>query len=139
MESLQPLMFMMLTSFKNNNYHNDFILYILLIFTGILAKIPSKYYDDLFNIFQKEEKLIIVTIPSHDVPVIRGCSTVQQIKINYSNRFLGINKYLSENHNDKFKFYNEIICDNPELNFRLYDYDENQKKKRNYLYFNSNK
>jgi SpoVK/Ycf46/Vps4 family AAA+-type ATPase len=135
MDSLQPYLFMMMSSFKNDKWNSYSIyLYGLILILPFLNNIIP--YHDIRNYiikYLKSEHLYVeLNIPSHEVPIIRGFNTNPVMKTIYSNDFLAVIHYLLHNNLGKLDTLTEIMTDNSELN--IY-YDENtNKKEKKYMY-----
>jgi hypothetical protein len=128
-DQIQPMMFMMLSSMKNNG-ENCFTQYLTLLV--LLMPIISKLiqYEDIKdyikNYFKINNNYISINISSHEVPVLRGCSTTPITKLVYSKDFLSIIHFLTENKIENLESLTEIMSSNSELDIRSY-YDDNHK------------
>ena len=135
---MNPFFLMMLSSFKGNDDNNNNNLYkysiILAIIMPYITKfIPfneiKKYFVDTF---MQDKNIVSKTVPSHEVPVIRGFSNTPTTKIVYSKVFLSIIHYLNTN-NNYFDTLTEVISLNTELT-NSYDEDERRVKDNQYMY-----
>jgi len=134
-EQIQPIMFMMLSSMKNNN-DNCITQYLTLLFLllPIIGKIiPFDNIKDYFkNYLNKNNNYISINISSHEVPVIRGFSTTPITKLIYSKDFLSIIHFLTTNKIENLQSLTEIISSNSELDMKSY-YDGIQDNKFIYI------
>ena len=131
-EQIQPMMFMMLSSMKNNNDNciTQYLTLLLLLLPIICRIIPFDDIKDYFkNYFNKNNSYIYINISSHEVPVLRSCSTTPITKLVYSKDFLSIIHYLTENKLTNIQSLTEIMSSNSELDIRSY-YDDNFKDNR---------
>jgi len=131
----------MLSSFKNGDNENIITKYLPIIIIlgpilmGILPLDEIKQY--ILNYFKSDNSYICLNIPSHEVPILRSFSTVSITKNVYSDRFLAITNYLTNNNLVNIDSLTEIMADNIEL---YNNYDDN-KKENKYIFIplNSNK
>jgi hypothetical protein len=127
--SLQPLLFMAMSNKNDINSNTTLIItFMMLLSTYLMRVIPfSEIYDMLVFYIKGEHNYISITIPSHEVPVIKGFSmgTAPVTKIVYSKTFLALLYYLSENKDCKLESLTEILTSNCELNLQRYDKDGN--------------
>lgn len=125
MDNIQPYLLMMLSSFKNDNNQDIFkYLPIIIIILPILLKlIPfDEIKEHILSFFKKEdEDIILKNIPSHTVPIIRGCVSTPITKIVYSKAFLSIIYYIKKNNLSSFNSLTEILVSNTDL--YIYDAD----------------
>jgi hypothetical protein len=132
--NMNPFFIMMLSSFKGNESSTlyKYVIILTIILPYISKIIPfyeiKEYFIDKF----KDKNIISKTIPSHEVPVIRGFSNTPTTKIVYSKTFLSIIHYLNI-HNTFFDTLTEVITLNSELT-NSYDDDERRVKDNQYMY-----
>ena len=123
--SLSPLLFMLLSKNNNNNNENnnkDYSTYyfsMLIIVIPIILKLLEN--TDIKSIFSRKHNIISFYITSHEVPLVRAC--VPMIKTVYSEAFLAIVYYLNIN-NIKVKTKTEILSFVSEL---AYTYNDREK------------
>jgi hypothetical protein len=131
MDNIQPYLLMMLSSYKNDNNQDIFryLPIIVMILPILLRIIPfDEIKDNILSFFSKKENdIILKIIPSHSVPVIRGCSSTPISKIIYSKNFLAIIYYITKNNLSNFDSLTEILVSNTELNFNYYNDNDNSE------------
>jgi hypothetical protein len=140
-EQIQPMMFMMLSSMKNNNDNciTQYLTLLLLLLPIICKTIPFDDIKDYFKkYFNKNTNFISINISSHEVPVIRTCSTTPITKLIYSKDFLSIIHYLTTNKIENLESLTEIISSNSELDIRSY-FDDDRENKFIYIPIHNNR
>jgi len=125
MEQIQPYLFMMLSASKNDSDSLAKYLPIVIITSTIISKmIPfNEIKDNIIKFFNKS-KYMVINIPSHEVPVIKGFSNTTNTKIVYSKNFLSIIHYITVNKISNLESLTEVMSKNTELNIR---YDDESK------------
>jgi hypothetical protein len=126
--SLQPLLFMAMSKNDNNSTTTIILTFIMILSSYLMRVIPfSEVYDILVFYMKGNHNYISITIPSHEVPVVKGysMSTTPVTKIVYSKTFLALLYYLSKNKDCKLESLTEILTNNCELNLQKYDKDGN--------------
>lgn len=134
MDQLQPYLFMMLSSSKNDADSLTKYLPILIITSTIISKmIPfNEIKDNIIKFFNKS-KYMLINIPSHEVPVVKSFSSTTNTKIVYSNNFLSIIHHITINKISNLESLTEVMSKNTELNIR-YD-DESKTNNENEFIF----
>lgn len=124
---LQPLLLLAMSNKDAINSNTTLLITLIITLSSFLAKvIPySEIYDILLFYIKGDHDMISITIPSHEVPVIKGYSSTPITKIVYSKTFLALLYYLSENNDCKLESLTEILTNNHELNIQRYDSDGN--------------
>ena len=133
--SIQHLILMLLTSFKNDNNYSHIIPISLVILQFIYNIIPfHEIKINIINFLKKYDKSnISINIPSYEVPITRSCSTTPITKVVYSNTFLSIVHYLSTNKDCTINSLTEIMTNNTELNHYYWD-EQDWKKKDQFMF-----
>lgn len=128
--SFQPYLIMALSNInKNDNNSNiTLIITIFLVLSSYISRIIpfSEIYDNLLSYIKGNNNYISIIIPSHEVPVLKGFSSVAVKKTIYSKTFLSILYYLSKNKNIEINSLTEILTNNNELSPIKYDKDGNR-------------
>ena len=128
--SFQPYLIMALSNInKNDNNSNiTLIITIFLVLSNYISRvIPfSEIYDNFLSYIKGNNNYISIIIPSHEVPVVKGFSSVPVKKTIYSKTFLSILYFLSKNKNIEINSLTEILTNNNELSPIKYDKDGNR-------------
>lgn len=128
--SFQPYLIMALSNInKNDNNSNiTLIITIFLVLSNYISRvIPfSEIYDNLLSYIKGNNNYISIIIPSHEVPVVKGFSSIPVKKTIYSKTFLSILYFLSKNKNIEINSLTEILTNNNELSPIKYDKDGNR-------------
>ena len=126
LEQIQPMMFMMLSSVKNNgeSCFTQYITFLMLLLPFINRFIPFDEIRDYFkNYLNTKKNEITIYISSHEIPILRGSLQTPATKLIYSKDFLSIIHYLINNNIVKLDSLTEIMSSNSELNMKSY-YDD---------------
>ena len=131
--SMQPYMFMMMSSLQKNNdsIYIYLILMLLAIWPTFVKIIPIVEIKDFILDYLNNSNNIHIYIPSHTVPVVRSFTNVQVTKVVYSKDFLAIIHYLNNHKICNFTSITELIVTNSDLTLNSGD---NQKKENQYIY-----
>lgn len=132
---MNPFLIMMLSSFKGNENSTSYkyIIILTIILPYITKFIPFNEIKQYFiDRFVQDKNIVSITIPSHEVPVIRGFSSTTTTKIVYSKDFLSIIHFFNIN-NTYFYTFTEVITLNSDL-INSYDDDEKRVKDNQYMY-----
>lgn len=133
MEQIQPYLFMMMSS-KNDSDSLLQYLPILIVTTTFISKIiPFNEIKDNIMKFFNRSKYILINIPSHEVPVMRGFSNTTNTKLVYSKNFLSIIHHITVNKISNLDSLTEVMSKNTELNIK-YD-DESKSNNENEFIF----
>jgi hypothetical protein len=134
---LQPLMLLAMSNKDTLNPNVTLIITLIITFWSFLVRVLpfSEIYDMLSTYIKKNDNIISIIIPCHEVPVLKGFSNVAVTKIIYSKTFLAILFYLSGNKDIKLESLTEILISNCELNLQKYDRDGNPVNTNNEYMF----
>ena len=143
-DQIQPMMFMMLSSMKSNNDNGNSIMQYLTLIVLLLPIIGNIIPFDVIknfitNYLNRNNNYLSINITSHEVPVIRSCSTTPITKLVYSKDFLSIIHYLTTNKIGNIKSLTEIISSNSELDMKSYYDDGFKENKFIYIPIHNNK
>lgn len=131
--SMQPYMFMMMSSLQKNSdsIHMYLILMLLALWPTFVKIIPLMEIKDFILDYFNNNNYIHIYIPSHSVPVVRTFSNVAITKVVYSKDFLAIIHYLNTHKICNFNSITEILVTNSDL---MVNSNDNQKKENQYTY-----
>ena len=128
LNSIQPLMF--LTMSKNSNNGNNYLLTLLVILLPYISKVfpLHVFYDKIYNYLTTDNDYVSVNIQTHEIPILRGCSSIPLTKLIYSKNFLSVIYFINNNCNIKFNSLTEIMTNNSELMNKWRDEEEKIEK-----------
>ena len=127
MDNFQPYMLMFLSTIKNNENNNYLIISVSVIIPLLLKIIPFHIiHDYLIEYFNNDNNNVEITITSHSVPVVRSYSNAKHTKMVYSESFLAIVYYLTQNNFIELNSLTEVLTNHNELNL-FCDYSETNK------------
>jgi hypothetical protein len=134
MDSFQQMMFMSMSFNRNDGKNNQIIVTLLMFFISqVIRIIPFNEIQEMItNYLKRNDAYISINISSHEVPVIKGCSSVPITKLMYSKSFLAIIHYLTNNNNCKIESLTEIMTNSSE--FRNNYFDEFKREEDNYIF-----
>jgi len=120
-------MLMFLSNIKNNENSNYLIITISIILPFLFKIIPFHViHDYLIEYFKNDNNLTKITITSHSIPVVRSYSTAKHTKMIYSENFLAIVYYLTQNNFIELNSLTEVLTSHNELNV-FCDYSDTNK------------
>jgi len=133
MEQIQPYLFMMLSSKHESNSSVKYLPIIMITSIFVSKIIPfNEIKDNIIKFFSKS-KYMLINIPSHEVPVVKGFSSTTNKKIVYSKNFLSIIHHITINKISNLESLTEVMSKNTELNIK-YD-DESKSNNENEFIF----
>lgn len=136
-QSVQSMMFMMMSSMKNNE--SSYLLPFVLIILPFLSKPINDFISHILLQLKKKNSYIKITISTHEAPVVRSFSQISNTKLMYSKRFLSIVEFLHNIESDpesNILSLTEVITNNSELNT---NYSENGENEYILMPINNNK
>lgn len=118
---------MFLSTIKNNENSSYLIIAISIILPLLFKIIPFHIiHDYLIEYFKNDNNFVKITITSHSIPVVRSYSTAKHTKMIYSDYFLAIVYYLSQNNFIELNSLTEVLTSHNELNV-FCDYSDSNK------------
>lgn len=123
--NLQTVMFMAMSSLKNDDY-SKYLPLLLILLTYINKIIPFEDISEYISSLRKKmsDVNVEINLGTHIVPVTKGFSTVAISKAKYSKVFLAIIHYITNNNLDDITSLTEVITNNSDLNLSYYSNDD---------------
>ena len=142
MDSIQPYMLMMMSSFKNDNSNSSSYmqyLYVIILLVPYFSKFFPYINNIVNNYIKTTQNIVSINIQSHEVPVVRSFSSAGYTKLVYSDSFLAVTHYLINN-TSNIETLTEVLENNRELNMPSNgDYDINKINSFIYMPLNCKK